>query len=69
MASPAAGSAEASAGAGEDVKTFSELPEDVRAILLRVADILDTISFGTVLMVVQDSKVVQIEMAEKYRLR
>jgi len=34
-----------------------------------VATILESLRFGTVLLVVQDSKVVQIEMAEKYRLR
>jgi hypothetical protein len=36
---------------------------------LRVAAILRQIRFGTVLIVVQDGKVVQIETAEKYRLR
>jgi hypothetical protein len=38
-------------------------------VLLRVVDILRDIDFGTVLLVVQDGKVVQIEMAEKFRLR
>jgi hypothetical protein len=42
---------------------------DERAVLLRVVDILREIDFGTVLLVVQDGKVVQIEMAEKFRLR
>ncbi len=40
-----------------------------RLVLARVADILRRISFGTVVLVVQDGKVVQIEMAEKFRLR
>ena len=35
----------------------------------KVADILRKINFGTVVLVVQDGKVVQIEMAEKFRLR
>ena len=51
------------------VDAFASRPSETREILLRVAEILDTIQYGTVLLVVQDSKVVQIEMAEKYRLR
>ena len=38
-------------------------------VLLRVGDILRTLRFGTVLIVVQDGEVVQIEAAEKIRLR
>jgi hypothetical protein len=38
-------------------------------VLLRVRDSLRAIRFGTVLIVVQDGKVVQIETAEKIRLR
>jgi hypothetical protein len=34
-----------------------------------VAEILKRIQFGNVVLVVQDGKVVQIEMAEKFRLR
>jgi len=48
---------------------FADLPVETQEILLRVADVLGDIAFGTVLLVVQDSKVVQIEMAEKFRLR
>jgi hypothetical protein len=55
--------------AEDQVQAFSARPPETREILLRVAEILDTIQYGTVLLVVQDSKVVQIEMAEKYRLR
>jgi hypothetical protein len=73
---PAAASPERPSRAGgtieEDqrqVEAFAERPGETREILLRVAEILDTIQYGTVLLVVQDSKVVQIEMAEKYRLR
>ena len=66
------------AGAQEDAPTtrdgHSELDEldlsnDERAVLAKVAAILRRISFGTVVLVVQDGKVVQIEMAEKFRLR
>jgi len=46
-----------------------EVPADELEVLLRVASILRQIRFGTVLIVVQDGKVVQIETAEKYRLR
>ena len=46
-----------------------ELSDEERAVLARVADVLRRINFGTVVLVVQDGKVVQIEMAEKFRLR
>jgi hypothetical protein len=35
----------------------------------QVVEVLRKINFGTILLVVQDGKVVQIEMAEKFRLR
>ena len=46
-----------------------ELSDDEREVLANVARILRRIKFGTVVLVVQDGKVVQIEMAEKFRLR
>ena len=45
------------------------LSDEERAVLARVADVLRRIRFGTVVLVVQDGKVIQIEMAEKFRLR
>ena len=48
---------------------LSDLTPEEREILLRVAEILERLHFGTILLVVQDGKVVQIEMAEKFRLR
>jgi hypothetical protein len=48
---------------------WSKLGEDEQAVLLKVAEILKRIQFGNVVLVVQDGKVVQIEMAEKFRLR
>jgi hypothetical protein len=48
---------------------WSGLTEEERAVLLKVAEILQRIQFGNVVLVVQDGKVVQIEMAEKFRLR
>jgi hypothetical protein len=46
-----------------------ELTDEERRVLANVAGILRRIRFGTVILVVQDGKVVQIEMAEKFRLR
>ena len=48
---------------------FADLSPEEREILLKVSDILARLQFGTILLVVQDGKVVQIEMAEKFRLR
>ena len=48
---------------------LSSLSEEERAVLAKVADIVKRIQFGTVVLVIQDGKVVQIEMAEKFRLR
>jgi hypothetical protein len=45
------------------------LTEDELEVIRRVRDSLRAIRFGTVLIVVQDGKVVQIETAEKIRLR
>jgi hypothetical protein len=45
------------------------LSEDERMVLSKVAEVLRKIQFGTVVLVVQDGKVVQVEMAEKFRLR
>lgn len=48
---------------------FDDLTEEEKAVVLRVVDVLRRLKFGTVLLVVQDGKVIQIEMAEKIRLR
>ena len=53
----------------EDPIDGEELSEEERQVLANVAAILRRIKFGTVVLVVQDGKVVQIEMAEKFRLR
>jgi hypothetical protein len=52
-----------------DMKVFAGLSAEEQQVLLKVAEILKRLQFGTVLLVVQDGKVVQIEMAEKFRLR
>ena len=46
-----------------------QLSPEERDVLVKVADIVRRIQFGTVVLVIQDGKVVQIEMAEKFRLR
>ena len=43
--------------------------EEEEWVIRQVLDVLRRIDYGTVLLVVQDGKVVQIEMAEKFRLR
>jgi hypothetical protein len=48
---------------------WASLTPEEKEVLLKVAQILRRLQFGTVLLVVQDGKVVQIEMAEKFRLR
>ncbi len=53
----------------EQPSEFDSLSDEERELLLRVVEVLRRISFGTVLLIVQDGKVVQIEMAEKFRLR
>jgi hypothetical protein len=48
---------------------LANLTDDERRVLAKVADIVRKIQYGTVVLVIQDGKVVQIEMAEKFRLR
>jgi hypothetical protein len=52
-----------------EVVTFAGLSDERKALLLHVHDLLQSISFGTVVLVLQDGKVLQIEMSEKIRLR
>jgi hypothetical protein len=51
------------------IAKLASLSPEERQILLKVSEILKRLQFGTILLVVQDGKVVQIEMAEKFRLR
>jgi hypothetical protein len=50
-------------------REFEPLTQDEQEVILEVVRLLRKLRFGTVLLVVQDGKVVQIEMAEKIRLR
>lgn len=52
-----------------DLPQPAELSQEEQDILNQVAVILRRLRYGTVLLVVQDGKVVQIEMAEKFRLQ
>ena len=54
---------------GQQALDALDLSDDERLVVAKVADILRRINYGTVVLVVQDGKVVQIEMAEKFRLR
>ena len=47
---------------------FEGLGEDELEVLGKVAQLLRRIDFGTVVLVVHDGRVVQVEMAEKFRL-
>ena len=56
-------------GTADEQLAALELSEEERLVLAKVADIVRRIRYGTVVLVIQDGKVVQIEMAEKFRLR
>lgn len=60
---------DASKSAADEQLSELALSEEEKLVLAKVADILRKIRFGTVVLVVQDGKVVQVEMAEKFRLR
>jgi hypothetical protein len=47
----------------------SPVTSEEQEVMLQVIQLLRRVKFGTILLVVQDGKVVQIEMAEKFRLR
>jgi len=60
--------AEVEERAQERAKEPDGLSIDELDVVVRVSDALRRVRFGTVLLVVQDGKVVQIETAEKIRL-
>jgi hypothetical protein len=51
-----------------DVLRFAMLPEEHRTLLLQVNDLVEEIDYGTVVIVMHEGKVTQIEMSEKIRL-
>ena len=48
---------------------LDSLSEEEKRVVKQVLEVLRKINYGTLLLIVQDGKVVQIEMAEKFRLR
>ena len=56
-------------GASADDLDALDLTPEERAVLAKVVGVIRRINYGTVVLVIQDGKVVQIEMAEKFRLR
>jgi hypothetical protein len=61
--------AEAQVASGDEQLAALDLSEEERVVLAKVADIVRRINYGTVVLVIQDGKVAQVEMAEKFRLR
>ena len=55
--------------AEERTGDLDHLTDEERIVVAKVVEVLRKLRFGTVLLIVQDGKVVQIEMAEKIRLR
>jgi hypothetical protein len=51
-----------------EVLRFVAMDEEERRLLLHVHDLLGGIAYGTVVLVLQDGKVIQIETSEKIRL-
>jgi hypothetical protein len=52
-----------------EVLRFASLSPSQRELLLHVHDLLGDIAYGTVVLVLQDGKVIQVETSEKIRLR
>ena len=52
-------------GPTSPMSKLEDLTEEEREVVLRVVDVLRKARFGTVLLLVHNGKVVQIEMAEK----
>lgn len=63
------GTTDPGSGSADEMLAALELSEEERLVLAKVAGIVRRINYGTVVLVIQDGKVVQIEMAEKFRLR
>ena len=52
----------------DEPRDVTPLSRDEQEVMLQVVRLLRKLNYGTVLLVVQKGKVVQIEMAEKIRL-
>jgi hypothetical protein len=53
----------------EQVLFFAALSAERQKLLMHVNELVNEIKYGTVVVVLQDGKVVQIETSEKIRLR
>ena len=53
----------------DEVVRFASLTPEQRRLLMHVHELLSEISFGTVVLVMQDGAVIQVETSEKIRLR
>jgi hypothetical protein len=51
-----------------EVIRFAALTEEEQVLLLKVHDLMQTIPFGTIELVLHQGSVVQIETSEKFRL-
>ncbi len=62
-----------SPGAGpempEEIIRYAALGPDRRELMMHIHDLLEQIAFGSVVIVVQGGKVVQVETSEKIRLK
>lgn len=52
-----------------EVVRFAAMPAERQQLLLHVQDLLGSISYGTVVLVLQDGRVIQVETSEKIRLK
>ena len=52
-----------------EVLRFAAMPAEQRKLLLHVHDLMDGIAYGTVVLVLQDGTVIQVETSEKIRLQ
>jgi hypothetical protein len=52
-----------------DVLRFAAMPAEQRQLLLHVHELMGGIAYGTVVLVLQDGTVIQVETSEKIRLK
>jgi hypothetical protein len=53
---------------GGPVARFADLDGELQRLLLNVADLVSSIAYGTVQIVMQDGEVMQLQTSEKIRL-
>ena len=51
-----------------EVIRFAALSDEEQAVLLKVHDLMQTIPYGTIELVLHQGEVVQIETSEKFRM-